>query len=143
MNQETLGVYSQTDGIVDQCKGYKCQQGSQTEQKETGFAQIAVHRVYKILRIVDFQNVLFAHQFLFDEMNTVRIGVVSIQLDFNGCTERIISQELSRISSHSFCLLFQSLILGDIVRLFHIRFLVQLLLKRQNVCFPHIVTEYH
>ena len=64
-----------------------------------------------------------------------------MELYFNRSGERIITQKLFRISSHSFGLLLQCLFFRDIFGLFHERFLIQLLLQFQDIRLFHIVAN--
>ena len=73
--------------------------------------------------------------------NTVGVSIIGMELYFNRSGERIITQKLFRISSHSFGLLLQCLFFRDIFGLFHERFLIQFFLKFQYIRFFHVVTD--
>ena len=64
-----------------------------------------------------------------------------MKLDLKGGRERVIAKKLFGIGAHRLRLLFQSLFFGDVLGLFHKRFLIQFLLEFQNIRFLHVITD--
>ena len=143
MDKETLGIYSQTDGVVYQRKGDKRQYHSQPQQHQADIPYIIVHGIYQVFLVEHFLDIgILFNQFLYFG-DAVRIGIVGMQLDFDGGSERIVAEELLRVRTHRLSLLAECLLLGNVFRLLHKSLLVQPLLKLQDVALLHVVTDKH
>ena len=55
--KETLGIYSQTDGVVYQRKGDKRQYHSQPQQHQADIPYIIVHGIYQVFLIEHFLDI--------------------------------------------------------------------------------------
>ncbi len=126
VDKETLGIYSQTDGVVYQRKGDKRQYHSQPQQHQADIPYIIVHGIYQVFLVEHFLDIgILFNQFLYFG-DAVRIGIVGMQLDFDGGSERIVAEELLRVRTHRLSLLAECLLLGNVSRLLHKSLLVQL-----------------
>ena len=143
MNDEPLGVHRQSDGIVDQRKRNQRQQRRQSQQHDTDFPDVTVHRIQQVLRIIDFNHLLVRLNLILYPRDTVRIRIIRVQFDFDRCRKRVMSQKLRRVRAHRLRLLLQRLSLRDIRSLLHIRLLVQPFLEVQNIRFLHVIAHQH
>ena len=111
MNEEALGINSQSYGIVYQRKGNQRQYHCQSQQHQADVTDIVIYRIYQVFLVKYLLDIGIPLYQLFYLGDTVRIGVVGMQFYLYGRREGIITKELLRVCPHCFSLFTKRLFL--------------------------------
>ena len=116
MDEEPFGIDGKSYRIVYQGKRNKSEHHRQSKQHQADIPYIIIHGINQLFPVKHILYIgILLHQFLYFR-NAVGIGIVGMELDFEGRSKWIITQELLGIGSLRFRLLLQSLFFRDIFR---------------------------